>query len=205
VLPLGPTPPARACGPCGLAPFPAGLSPLPAQTPRRSPGSCGPRGHPVSKRARALRLRGAVRRLACIAAAQVAFAVRYQLGAPDFFFRSSITRPTYAPVYASMAASRRATQDSGSGWIATSFQVRLFHSLLHAGFDRAHNEPILEAEPEPDLPLEPPPPEPPSNPLDLTPAPPSPPSSPNPIVIIVGVPVLPSGALPERPAAVFPR
>ena len=108
----------------------------------RRPGGLPVPVHEVSKRARALRLRGAVRRLACIAAVHVAFAVRYQLGAPDFFFRSSITRPTYAPVYASMAASRHATQDSGSGWIATSFPVRLFHSLLHAGFDRRTTKPI---------------------------------------------------------------
>jgi hypothetical protein len=77
--------------------------------------------HVVSTRARTLRLRGAVRRLAFIAAVHVAFAVRYQLGAPGLFFRSSIARPTYAPVYASMTASRRATQDSGSGWFATPF------------------------------------------------------------------------------------
>ena len=56
-----------------------------------------------------------------IAAVHGAFAVCYQLGAPELFFRSSITRPTYAPVYASMAASRPATQDSGSGWVATPF------------------------------------------------------------------------------------
>ena len=55
------------------------------------------------------------------AAVRVAFAVCYRLGVPEFFFRSSITRPTYAPVYASMAASRHTTQDSGSGWFATPF------------------------------------------------------------------------------------
>ena len=88
---------------------------------RRRPGGLPVPMHRVSKRARALRLRGAVRRLAFIAAVHVAFAVCYQLGAPELFFRSSITRPTYAPVYASMAASRRATQDSGSGWVATPF------------------------------------------------------------------------------------
>src|SRR2546425_6107202 len=111
----------------------------------RRPGGLPVPVHEVSKRARALRLRGAVRRLAFIAAVHVAFAVRYQLGAPDFFFRSSITRPTYAPVYASMAASRHTTQDSESGWIATSFPVRLFHSLLHAGFDRRTTKPIAWA------------------------------------------------------------
>jgi hypothetical protein len=82
---------------------------------RRRPGGLPVPVHRVSTRARALRLRGAVRRLAFIAAVPVAFAVCYQLGAPELFFRSSITPPTYAPVYASMAASRRATQDSGSG------------------------------------------------------------------------------------------
>jgi hypothetical protein len=43
------------------------------------------------------------------------------------------TQPAYAPVYASPLASRPATQNSGPGWIACSFPVRLFHSLLHAG------------------------------------------------------------------------
>jgi hypothetical protein len=88
---------------------------------RRRPGGLPVPVHRVSKRARALRLRGAVRRLALFAAVHVAFAVCHQLGAPELFFRSSITRPTYAPVYASMAASRPATQDSGSGWFATPF------------------------------------------------------------------------------------
>jgi hypothetical protein len=82
----------------------------------RHPGGLPVPVHEVSRRARVLRLRGAVRQLASTAAVHVAFTVRYQLGAPDSFFRSSITRPTYAPVYASMAASRPTTQDSGSGW-----------------------------------------------------------------------------------------
>jgi len=51
-------------------------------------------------------------------------------------FHSSITRPTYAPFYASRSASRLPVQDTGSGWIRVSFPVGLFHSLLHAGLSR---------------------------------------------------------------------
>jgi len=51
-------------------------------------------------------------------------------------FHSSITRPTYAPFYASRSASRLPVQDTGSGWIRASFPVGLFHSLLHAGLAR---------------------------------------------------------------------
>ena len=51
-------------------------------------------------------------------------------------FRSSIARPTDAPVYASTETSRPPSQNSGSGWIRCSFPVGLFHPLQHAGLSR---------------------------------------------------------------------
>ena len=68
-------------------------SPVYSGFPCRHSGGLPVPMHEVSRRARALRLRGAVQRLAYFAAVPVAFAVRYQLGAPDFFFHSSIPRP----------------------------------------------------------------------------------------------------------------
>ena len=98
--------------------------------------------HELSWRARVLRLRGAVRRLAFIATVHVAFAVRYQLGAPNFFFHSSITRPASAPClrFASRLAARHARLGVRMG--RYSFPVRLFHPLLHAGFDRRTTNPF---------------------------------------------------------------
>src|SRR5580658_635783 len=57
-------------------------------------------------------------------------------------FRSSITQPINASVYASPAASRRPTQDSRSGWSRCSFPVTLFPPLQHAGFIPAHGCPL---------------------------------------------------------------
>jgi hypothetical protein len=62
----------------------------------------------------------------------------------ELTFRSSITRPTDALVYASTATSRRQPQDSGSGWIRFSFPVGLFHPLQHAGLSQAHPQRVFE-------------------------------------------------------------
>src|SRR5580704_9744604 len=51
-------------------------------------------------------------------------------------FRSSIARPTDALVYASMNASQRPPQDSGSGWSRFSFPVGILPPLQHAGLTR---------------------------------------------------------------------
>ena len=62
-------------------------------------------------------------------------------------FRSSITQPINASVYASPAASRRPTQDSRSGWSRCSFPVRLFHPLQHAGLSRRTADPASQSLP----------------------------------------------------------
>src|ERR1017187_4669755 len=53
------------------------------------------------------------------------------VGARIYGFRSSITQPINASVYASPAASRQPTQDSRSGWSRCSFPVGLLHPLQH--------------------------------------------------------------------------
>jgi hypothetical protein len=52
----------------------------------------------------------------------------YGVGTPDAIISQLNGRPAGAPVNASMAASRLATHDSGSGWIATPF---LCDSFIH--------------------------------------------------------------------------
>src|ERR1700730_12254518 len=105
-------------------------------------GSRGSRGlpvlvHVVSRRAGVLRLRRASGPHATYAIRRVAFPVGDGVGVSDqITFRSSIARPTDAPVYASTATSRRQPQDSGSGWSRFSFPVGLFHPLQHAGLTR---------------------------------------------------------------------
>src|SRR5258707_143083 len=66
-------------GGCLVGPF---FPPVCRRFRRRRPGGLPVPVQGVSKRARALRLRGTVRRLAFIAAVHGAFAVCYQLGAP---------------------------------------------------------------------------------------------------------------------------
>ena len=46
------------------------------------------------------------------------------------------TRPARAPVNASPPPSRAPAHDSGSSWVASSFDVWLFHPLLSAGLSR---------------------------------------------------------------------
>jgi hypothetical protein len=50
------------------------------------------------------------------------------VGTPNANISQLNTRPTGAPVNASMAALRLATHDSGPGWIATPF---LYDSFIH--------------------------------------------------------------------------
>src|SRR5438034_10712680 len=70
------------------------------------------------------------------AASHVAFSIGDGICDSELTFRSSITRPTDALVYASTATSRSQPQVSGSGWIRYSFPVGLFHPLQHAGLTR---------------------------------------------------------------------
>jgi hypothetical protein len=88
--------------------------------------------HGVSRRARVPGLHGVVRRLAFTAAGHVAIIVRYQLGTPDLFFRSSITRLPRGKNHERL----------GVRMDRCSFPVSLSHSLLHAGFDRRTTNPI---------------------------------------------------------------
>ena len=52
----------------------------------------------------------------------------YGVGTPVAIISQLNTLPACAPVNASMAASRLATHDSGSGWLATPF---LYDSFIH--------------------------------------------------------------------------
>ena len=75
----------------------------------------------ISQRARVLRLRRADLPLANNATSRVAFPHAEAVGVPDpILFRSSIARPTDAPVYASTKTSRLQSQDSGSRWSSLS-------------------------------------------------------------------------------------
>jgi hypothetical protein len=93
--------------------------------------------HVVSQRARVLRLRRADWALA-IYRTQLCCLPPPRMRSASLIasFRSSIARPTDAPVYASTGTSRPPSQNSGSGWIRCSFPVGLFHPLQHAGLSR---------------------------------------------------------------------
>ena len=71
-----------------------------------------------------------------IAAVDVAFRHSDSVGTPKSTFRGSIARPARAPVNASPPPSQTTTHDSGPPWVATPFDVELFHLLLHAGLSR---------------------------------------------------------------------
>ena len=62
---------------------------------------------------------------------------RNGVGMPDLrAFRSSITPPTDASIYASRNTSRCPLQDSRPGWIRYFLPVGLLHPLQHAGLAR---------------------------------------------------------------------
>ncbi len=71
--------------------------------------------------ARGLRLRGVGQRLAITPLSIWPSALLNDVGTPVAIISQLNTRPTCAPVNASMATSRLAMHDSGSGWIATPF------------------------------------------------------------------------------------
>src|ERR1035437_3316010 len=87
----------------------------PACRQRRRTGGLPVLMHIVSRRARGLRLRRILFRLAIYGGIDVAFPIDKQGRHPGLGFRSSIARPTDASVYAWTAPSR------GSGWFATPF------------------------------------------------------------------------------------
>ena len=75
-----------------------------------------------------LRLRRVRRVLAMTHASVLPSAMRNDVGTPVAIISQLNTRPACAPVNASMAASRLATHDSGSGWFAKPF---LYDSSIH--------------------------------------------------------------------------
>ena len=78
--------------------------------------------------ARGLRLRRVRDRLAMAPAAAWPSVTWYDVGTPDAIISQLNTLPTCAPVNASVVASRLATHDSGSGWLAMPF---LCDSFIH--------------------------------------------------------------------------
>ena len=82
----------------------------------------------VSMHAWGLRLRRVLRMLAITHPSVLPSAMLNDVGTPVAIISQLNTRPACAPVNASMAASRFATHDSGSGWIAIPF---LYDSFIH--------------------------------------------------------------------------
>ena len=78
------------------------------------------------------------------AAGRVAFLDVNGVQRPNWRFRSSIARPTDAPIHASTGTSRCPPQDSGPRWIRYSFLVGLFHSQQHAGLSRRTHVALTE-------------------------------------------------------------
>jgi hypothetical protein len=78
--------------------------------------------------ARGLRLRRVLRALALVHPLVLPSALMNDVGTPVAIISQLNTLPACAPVNASMAASRLATHDSGSGWFATPF---LCDSFIH--------------------------------------------------------------------------
>jgi hypothetical protein len=75
-----------------------------------------------------LRLRRVLRKLALPLPEMLPSASWHNVGTLISIISQLNTLPTCAPVNASMAASRLATHDSGSGWFATPF---LYDSFIH--------------------------------------------------------------------------
>ena len=75
-----------------------------------------------------LRLRGVLRMLAIAHPPVLPSAMLNVVGTPVAIISQLNTPPACAPVNASMVASRLATHDSGSGWLATPF---LYDSSIH--------------------------------------------------------------------------
>ena len=78
--------------------------------------------------ARGLRLRRVLRVLAIAPPSVLPSAMRNNVGTPVAIISQLNTLPACAPVNASMAASRLAMHDSGSGWFAKPF---LYDSCIH--------------------------------------------------------------------------
>src|SRR5262245_16528727 len=88
-----------------------------------------------------LRLRRALRMLAMTHPPVLPSAMRNDVGTPVAIISQLNTLPACAPVNASMAASRLATHDSGSGWLATPFLCDSFIHYSHAGLSRRTPQP----------------------------------------------------------------
>jgi hypothetical protein len=132
ILWRSPTPPKRTRSPCGFGPSQTGLVPFRAEALRRSPGS---RACCFSACAGSSTTQDRLIARVYRASAVVPSSIRKRVGVLIFVFRSSITRPTDTPVYAS--SSRDASRKTrGQDGVAFSFLVGLFHSLQHAGLSR---------------------------------------------------------------------
>jgi len=134
VLCRSPTPLQRTCPSFGFDPSRTGLRPHRSQALQRSPGS---RAYSFSACAGSATTRDhsqarEMYRLICVQPSPCV----YRVGVPICRFRSSITRPTDASVYASACSSRSPAARLEVRWFRYSFPAGLFHSLLHAGLSR---------------------------------------------------------------------
>ena len=104
----GPTPPERACPPCGFAPSQTGLVPFRAEALQRSPGSraCCFSACAGSQTTQDRLLARVYRDTAVLPSS-----IRKESASWFCVFRSSIARPTDTPVYASSDISRCLLQD----------------------------------------------------------------------------------------------
>jgi hypothetical protein len=99
--------------------------------------------HRVSKRARALRLRGAVRRLAFYRRRPWGLRCLKSVGRSGVIL-SQLNHPAHlCPCLRFDGCLAAGHARLGVRMGRYSFPVRLFHSLLHAGFDRRTTKPIL--------------------------------------------------------------
>jgi len=134
VVRCSPTPPGRAWPPWGIPPSRPGLG----RGDPRQPGGLPVLVQVASRRAWALRLRRADEPLASHAACRVAFPLEGRGRHPEGNFRSSITPPADALVYASDVTSRCRPQDSGSGWSRSLLSCRALASPATCRFIPAH-------------------------------------------------------------------
>ena len=135
VLRRSPTPPWRIRPDCGYSPFRTDLLP---QTPRRSPGS---RAYCFSACLGSSTTPGPAMARDLSPFAGVAFPLTEKGRRPVLSFRSSITQPTDASVYASPAASRRPMQDSEVRMESLLLSCRALSSPTTCRFIPAHSAP----------------------------------------------------------------
>ena len=99
--------------------------------------------------ARGLRLRGVRQVLAMTHLSVLPSVMRNDVGTPVAIISQLNTLPACAPVNASMAASRLATHDSGSGWFAKPFlhDSSIHYSTPVCSENKAHADPVSPSPP----------------------------------------------------------